>query len=109
LLGKPNSVRENSLLNHLAPSAQIAQNTRVADPALLQPLVARLQAAASARGMPRVANLADALGQVLAIDGSFFTVAADVAWAVAHRTNRGQMRGSVRLDMHPVAPLPVVL
>jgi hypothetical protein len=36
----------------------------------------------------------------LAVDGSFFTVAADVAWAVAHRTNRGQTRNSVRLDMH---------
>lgn len=196
LLACPNSVRENSFLNHLAPSAQIAQNTRVgqniidnslpnwpepitggkyvrmlekhvralrgsathgnrrlflddvaiahllaffnptlrslrtiedfsqtrqaqrhlsvrrlckstlsdfhrvADPSLLQPLVARLQAAANARGMPRVANLPDTLGQVLAVDGSFFTVAADVAWAVAHRTNRGQMRASVRLDMH---------
>jgi transposase len=37
---------------------------------------------------------------VLAVDGSFFAVAADVAWAVVHHTNCGQTRASVRLDMH---------
>lgn len=74
---------------------------RVADPRLLQPIVARLQAAAVAqggRGLP--ASLPQTLGQVLAIDGSFFAVAADVAWAVKHRTNQGKSRASVRLDMH---------
>jgi hypothetical protein len=74
---------------------------RVADPTLLEPIVARLQAAAAAqggRGLP--ADLPQTLGKVLAVDGSFFTVAADVAWAVQHRTNRGQQRASVRLDMH---------
>jgi hypothetical protein len=74
---------------------------RVADPTLLKPLVARLQAAAAAqggRGLP--ADLPRTLGKVLAVDGSFFAVAADVAWAVQHRTNRGQTRASVRLDVH---------
>jgi hypothetical protein len=74
---------------------------RVADPTLLGPIVERLQAAAAAQGKPSTPpNLPRALGQVLAVDGSFFTVAAHVAWAVTHRTNRGQMRASVRLDMH---------
>jgi hypothetical protein len=74
---------------------------RVSDPALLVPIVQRLRAAATARGMrPTPGDLPATLGQVLAVDGSFFTVAADVAWAVAHRTNRGQTRASVRLDMH---------
>lgn len=74
---------------------------RVADPALLKPMIARLQAAAVAQGMRGTPpDLPRTLGQVLAVDGSFFTVAADVAWAVAHRTNRGQVRASVRLDMH---------
>jgi hypothetical protein len=74
---------------------------RVADPTLLEPIVARLQAAAAAHGghgLPT--DLPQTLGKVLAVDGSFFTVAADVAWAVQHRTNRGQQRASVRLDMH---------
>ena len=73
----------------------------VADPTLLKPIVERLQAAVPAQGRPTTPpNLPRTLGQVLAVDGSFFTVAADVAWAVAHRTNRGQTRASVRLDMH---------
>jgi hypothetical protein len=74
---------------------------RAAEPALLRPIVERLQAAVAAKGRPTTPpNLPRTLGQVLAVDGSFFTVAADVAWAVAHRTNRGEVRASVRLDMH---------
>lgn len=74
---------------------------RLADPRLLEPIIRRLQAAAAARGGGRLpADLPQTLGKVLAVDGSFFTVAADVAWAVQHRTNRGQKRASVRLDMH---------
>jgi hypothetical protein len=68
---------------------------------LLEPIIEHLQAAVAARAVrPTPAKLPQTLGQVLAVDGSFFTVAADVAWAVAHRTNRGQTRASVRLDMH---------
>jgi hypothetical protein len=74
---------------------------RVADPALLSPIIERLKAAATAKGLrPTPANLPETLGQVLAVDGSFFAVAADVAWAVAHRTNGGEKRACVRLDMH---------
>jgi hypothetical protein len=74
---------------------------RVADPALLAPIIERLKTAATAKGLrPTAAGLPETLGQVLAVDGSFFAVAADVAWAVAHRTNRGQKRACVRLDVH---------
>jgi transposase len=74
---------------------------RVADPALLAPIVERLKAVAASRGLPATpASLPATLGQVLAVDGSFFAVAADVAWAVRHRTNQGQTRACVRLDMH---------
>jgi hypothetical protein len=73
----------------------------IADPTLLSPIIERLKAVAAAKGLrPTPAGLPEALGQVLAIDGSFFAVAADVAWAVAHRTNRGEKRTCVRLDMH---------
>lgn len=74
---------------------------RVADPTLLTPIIERLKAVAAIKGLrPRPAGLPETLGQVLAVDGSFFAVAADVAWAVAHRTNRGEKRACVRLDMH---------
>lgn len=73
---------------------------RVAEPSLLKPMVERLQAAAAQGGRTTPRGLPQALGQVLAVDGSFFAVAADVAWAVAHRTNRGEKRACVRLDLH---------
>ena len=74
---------------------------RIADPTLLSPIIEHLKALAASKGLrPPPAGLPETLGQVLAVDGSFFTVAADVAWAVAHRTNQGKTRASVRLDMH---------
>ncbi len=74
---------------------------RIADPTLLSPIIEHLKAVAASKGLrPTPAGLPETLGQVLAVDGSFFAVAADVAWAVAHRTNQGKTRASVRLDMH---------
>ena len=72
---------------------------RVADPALLQPIIAHLHEEARLKGrLPT--DLPDTLGQVLAVDGSYFALAADVAWAVMHATNTGQKRASARLDVH---------
>ena len=77
---------------------------RVADPTLLEPIVARLTSLVAAKdGRRTPADLPQTLGDVVAVDGSFFTVAADVAWAawaVKHATNQGDTRASVRLDMH---------
>jgi Transposase DDE domain len=72
---------------------------RLADPTLLQPIIASLLSEVRAKGrLPT--DLPEALGQVLAVDGSFFAVAADVAWAVKHATNQGKPRASARLDVH---------
>lgn len=74
---------------------------RVADPALLEPLIAQLKSLiAGPCGATTPLNLPQTLGKVLAIDGSYFAVAADVAWAVKHATNRGNKKASVRLDLH---------
>jgi hypothetical protein len=74
---------------------------RAADPTLLQPVIRRLHAASVAQGGRSLpADLPQTLGTLLAIDGSFFAVAADVAWAVRHRGNDGHVRASVRLDVH---------
>jgi hypothetical protein len=75
---------------------------RVADPTILEPIIARLkfqaqQLPATPQHLP---GLPAALGQVLAVDGSFFSVAADVAWAVGHKFNNGRTGASVRLDVH---------
>jgi hypothetical protein len=78
----------------------LADFQRLVEPRVLDPIVKRLYAEAVRRGGRRRADLPATLGHVLAVDGSFFTVAADVAWAVRHRTNQGQRRASVRLDVH---------
>jgi hypothetical protein len=72
---------------------------QVVDPTILQPIIARLHAEARKNGCLPV-GLPETLGQVLAIDGSFFALAADVAWAVKHRGNDGKSRASARLDVH---------
>jgi Transposase DDE domain len=72
---------------------------RLADPTLLQPIITRLHDEARLKGrLPT--ELPETLGQVLAVDGSFFPLAADVAWAVSHATNKGKKRKSARLDVH---------
>lgn len=79
----------------------LADFQRLVEPRVLDPIVKRLHAEAVRRGGTRhPSDLPTTLGQVLAVDGSFFTVAAEVAWAVRHRTNQGQRRASIRLDVH---------
>jgi hypothetical protein len=81
------------------PRSTLSDFNRLADPTLLQPLIQQLLAQVPPlRGSEP--PLPERLHHVLAVDGSFFTVAAEVAWAVQHRTNSGQRRASVRLDMH---------
>ena len=45
------------------------------------------------RGLTAPADLPESIRQVLAVDGSFFALAADVAWALRHGTNAGQAQG----------------
>jgi len=79
----------------------LADFHRVVEPTLLEPIIDCLYPVAGGRGTAvRRPGLPVTLGQVLAVDGSFFAVAADMAWAVRHRTNRGKRRASVRLDVH---------
>jgi hypothetical protein len=90
----------------------LADFQRVVEPALVEPLLERLHTEAAQRGSAlHRPGLPETLGQVLAVDGSCFAVAADVAWAVRHRPNKGKRRARVRLAVHlNVAPwLPEVV
>ena len=86
------------------PRSTLSDFQRVADPALLDPIVALLRDEARRREPPARAGLPAALGRVLAVDGSFFAVAADVAWAFKKRGGKspagGRPRQAVRLDAH---------
>ena len=81
------------------PRSTLSDFHKVADPTLLQPIISRLHGEAQKNNcLP--AGLPETVGQLLAIDGSFFAVAANVAWAVQHVCNNGKKRASVRLDVH---------
>lgn len=75
---------------------------RLIDPALLEPLIARLLADVRQRcGPGELPDLPAGLQAILAIDGSFFRVASDVAWAFRKRTDSGRpAKSGVRLDVH---------
>jgi hypothetical protein len=65
-----------------------------------EPIAAHLLQETARRGVAAPADLPDSIRQVLAVDGTFLALAADVAWAVRHRTNTGQPEASVRIDVH---------
>jgi hypothetical protein len=72
---------------------------KVVDPTLLQPIIAHLHSEARKKnclpgGLPETVML------LLLVDGSYFAVAANVAWAVHHATNNGKKKASVRADFH---------
>lgn len=82
------------------PKSTLADFHRLVDPAVLEPIVAHLLQETVRRGLPTPAGLPDSIRQVLAVDGTFLALAADVAWAVRHATNTGKPRASVRVDVH---------
>jgi hypothetical protein len=74
---------------------------RLADPERLQPLVTELRAALL-RKYPQhstPSELRVLLKQVLAVDGTFFSAAADVAWAVGSRNQTAHTRHRARMDV----------
>lgn len=74
---------------------------KIADPTRLEPLIAELrQSLLRKAATPQLpADLAMLLKQVIAVDGTFFTAAADVAWAVGHR-NQTSTTYNARVDVH---------
>ena len=75
---------------------------QLVDPQLLEPLIARLLGEVRQRCGPQaLPDLPAQLQTILAVDGSFFRVAADVAWAFCKRTDSGRpAKAGVRLDVH---------
>jgi hypothetical protein len=82
------------------------------DPGLLVPLVDDLRARCPGlgRGDPDLATIAR---QIVAADGTYLTVAADVAWALRHtktdRRPQGQVRANVQLDVDTWVPRVVTV
>ena len=49
---------------------------------------------------PQVQDLLALKKRIIAIDGSYFRVPADVLWAISHRRSNGETGRQVRLDLH---------
>lgn len=69
---------------------------RVFDPALLPPIVDDL--ARRVERTPRGAGLDELTRQIVAVDATFFEVAARIVWALPH--NQNATRGSVQMCLH---------
>lgn len=84
------------------PRSTLADAQRVFDPELLVPLIAELQGRV-ARTVVDDPKLADLVQDLVAVDGTFFTVAARVGWALYNRSNAPaapRRKGNFRLDVH---------
>lgn len=87
------------------PKSTLADFHKVADVKLLQPIVDLLRGAVERSCVRPATALPETLKKVLAVDGSFFNVAADVAWAFKKRGGKsagkgGRPRRAARLDVH---------
>lgn len=82
------------------PKSTLADFHHLIDPAVLEPIVGHLLAETARRGVSAPADLPDSVRQVLAVDGTFLALAADVAWAVRHGTSAGKPKAGVRIDVH---------
>lgn len=79
------------------PKSTLADAQRLFDPQLILPLVDSLKRRVCTH--PHDARL-DALTQkLLAVDGTFFTVAPRIAWAVYNSTHTGSVRAHVHFDI----------
>ena len=83
------------------PKSTLADFHRLVDPAVLRagrgpPAPGDRPAGPEGPGRPARRRS----GQVLAVDGTFLALAADVAWAVRHAHLAGRPAASVRVDVH---------
>lgn len=80
------------------PRSTLSDANKVFDPTLLEPIIEDLRARLPQlrRADPQLADLTE---RVRVVDGSLFTVAADVAWALHHRRPNGKPQELIRLNL----------
>ena len=92
-------MQEKCAVGHRIPRSTISDALKRFDPEVLQPLIAQL-----VREIPALSrrdlDLATVTRQVIAADGSYFTLAGEVAWAIAvNRKTNGKKRYAARLNL----------
>jgi hypothetical protein len=89
------------------PRSTLADAQQVFDPKLLLPLIDSLRERAQIQ--PHDPRLDVITSQLLAVDGSFFTVAARIAWAVFNGSGKGNIKTHVQFDILRGLPENVAL
>lgn len=89
------------------PKSTVSDAQRVFDPHLLRPIMESLKPQAQTH--PHDARLDAITRQLLAVDGSFFTVAPRIAWAVFNGSGKGNLRTHVQFDVRQGLPEHVTL
>lgn len=84
------------------PKSTLSDAQRVFDPERLQPLIQHLNGRIR-RTVVRDPKLAELTQDLIAVDGTFFAVAARVTWALYNKPNDPQApprQGNIRVDVH---------
>ncbi len=89
------------------PRSTLSDAQRVFDPDLLVPLIDSLKQ--RARIQPHDPRLDVITRRLLAVDGSFFTVAPRIAWAVFNGSGKGNVKAHVQFDVLRGLPDDVAL
>jgi hypothetical protein len=79
------------------PKSTVSDAQRVFDPHLLAPIMESLKQQAQVH--PHDARLDAVTRQLLAVDGSFFTVAPRIAWAIFNGSGKGNVRTHVQFNI----------
>jgi hypothetical protein len=97
-------MRQNTSVDRI-PRSTLSDANQVFDPTLLEPVIEDLRARVpdlrrADPGLAELTRLAELTSKVRAADGSLFTVAANVTWALRRRRRNGKGRqASVRLNL----------
>ena len=89
------------------PHSTLADAQRIFDPELLRPLIESLKQRAQLQ--PHDPRLDVITRQLLAVDGTFFTVAPRIAWALFNGSGKGNVKAHVQFDVLRGLPEEVAL
>ena len=89
------------------PKSTLSDAQSVFDPALLKSIIVSLQQ--QAKIQPHDARLDEITRKLIAVDGSFFTVAPRIAWAVFNGSGKGNVRGHFQFNVLEGLPEQVSL
>jgi IS4 transposase len=89
------------------PKSTLADAQRVMDPELLKPIIEHLQERAQIQ--PHDKRLDQISREIIAADGSFFTVAPRIAWAIFNNSGKGNVKGHFQFNVLEGIPEQVSL